>query len=87
MNWLKRLHSVILHIVVVLNELSDAIVIYETHFMDSYCSSVGTGKSQSGSQTSGAIQLGKDSCNSVALLRSYKMEFPNNGKFDGLLIR
>lgn len=80
MNWLTIVQSVVLQMVLTLDQLCNPVLMFETHFMDSYCSSSASAKSQTSSGAiSGVIQLGKESCNSVALLRSYRTDFPNNG--------
>ncbi|CAG2106984.1 unnamed protein product [Medioppia subpectinata] len=50
--------------------------------MDSYCSASvpANGKTPANSGTAAVIQLGKESCTSVATLRAFKTEYPNNAK-------
>ena len=81
MNFVHRIKTIILQIVLVTTEFSEIMCLYETYFMDSYCSTSGVtnSKGQSSTANTPVIQLGKDSCNSVAILRSFKTEYPNNG--------
>ena len=82
MNLLNTINTIFIQIVLMMTEMSKTMCLYETYFMDSYCSGSGSNGKSNGPSNQGSspiIQLGKDSCNSVAILRSFKTDYPNNG--------